>query len=110
MIIEFKSKAAGSFFMTEPVAQMVFSAIGVELTPKGIFTPEQVPVIRSRLATAIQSTRAQDRDALNRYDEAQREAAHSAAELPVGLSQRAFPLLDMLAKAEKKNVAIVWGV
>jgi hypothetical protein len=110
VIIEFKSKAAGSFFMTEPVAQMVFAAIGAELTPKGIFTEDQVPVIRARLAAAIQSTRAQDRDALNLYDETQRESAAPAAELPVGLSQRAFPLLDMLAQAEKKKVSVVWGV
>jgi hypothetical protein len=110
VIIEFKSKAAGSFFMTEPVAQMVFSAIGVELTPKGLFTEEQVPVIRARLAAAIQSTRAQDRDALNLYDETQRESAAPASELPVGLSQRAFPLLDMLAQAEQKKVSVVWGV
>jgi hypothetical protein len=110
VIIEFKSKAAGSFFMTEPVAQMVFAAIGIELTPQGIFTQEQVPVIRSKLAAAIQSTRAQDRDALNRFDEAQRESMSPASELPVGLSQRAFPLLDMLAQAEKKKAAVVWGV
>jgi hypothetical protein len=30
--------------------------------------------------------------------------------MPVGLSQRAFPLLDMLKAAEKKGVPIVWGV
>ncbi len=47
---------------------------------------------------------------MSQHDEAVRQGEASGKELPVGLSQRAFPLLDMLTAAEKKNVAVVWGV
>jgi hypothetical protein len=39
-----------------------------------------------------------------------REGLTSMQELPIGLSQRAFPLLEMLTAAEKKKVPVVWGV
>jgi hypothetical protein len=110
VIIEFKSKAAGAFFMTEPVMKMVFSAMGVEFSPKGIFTEEQVPRMREALANAIERTKQQDQARMSQHDEAVRQGEASGKELPVGLSQRAFPLLDMLTAAEKKNVAVVWGV
>jgi hypothetical protein len=110
VIIEFKSQAAASFFMTEPVAQMVFRAIGQELTPQGIFTKEQVPEVRARLARAIAQTRPQDRQAIDRHEDALREGETVSEELPIGLSQRAFPLLDMLLAAEKEQAAVVWGV
>ena len=110
VIIEFKSKATGSFFMTEAVAQIVFDALGRELTPQGIFTAEQVPAVRRELAAVVERSRQQDRQALDQHDEAVRQNERSAQDLPVGLSQRAFPLLDMLTRAEEKNVAVVWGV
>lgn len=110
MITEFKSKAAGAFFMTEPVMRMVFAALGQEFSAKGIFTVEQVPVVREKLARAIAQSRAQDRAAIAQHEEASQSGETSARELPIGLSQRAFPLLEMLEAAEKKKVPVVWGV
>lgn len=110
MIIEFKSKAAGAFFMTEPVMKMVFSAMGVAFSPKGIFTEEQVPGARAALASAIECAKQQDQARLGQHDEAVRLGEASGNDLPVGLSQRAFPLLDMLTAAEKQKVPVVWGV
>lgn len=110
MIIEFKSKAAGAFFMTEPVMKMVFAAIDVEFTPKGIFTETQVPLIRERLAQAIERSRGADQARIHQHDDAVRQGEASGRDLPVGLSQRAFPLLEMLTAAEKKKVSVVWGV
>ena len=110
MIIEFKSKAAGAFFMTEPVMRMVFASIDQEFAPKGIFTEDRVPLVRQKLAQAVEQSRRQDHARLNQHDDAMREGQATAQELPVGLSQRAFPLLEMLTAAEKKKVAVVWGV
>ena len=110
MIIEFRSKAAGGFFMTEPVMKMVFAAIGQEFSAKGIFTEAQIPGVRSRLAAAIDQSRKQDQSRLHQHDESVREGLTAVQELPIGLSQRAFPLLEMLTAAEKKNVPVVWGV
>jgi hypothetical protein len=110
VIIEFRSKAAGGFFMTEPVMKMVFAAIGQDFAVKGIFTEAQIPEVRSRLAAAIDQSRKQDQSRLNQHDESVREGLTAMQELPIGLSQRAFPLLEMLTAAEKKKVPVVWGV
>jgi hypothetical protein len=110
VIIEFKSKATGGFFMTEPVMKMVFSAIGQEFSEKGIFTEEQLPIARAKLQAIVEQSRMADRSRLKSHDEAVHEGEASAKDLPVGLSQRAFPLLEMLTAAEKKNVPVVWGV
>ena len=110
MIIEFKSKAAGAFFMTEPVMKMVFSAMQMEFSAKGIFTEEQVPQMRARLAAAIDRAKQLDQARLSQHDGAVREGEASGRDLPIGLSQRAFPLLEMLTAAEKKKVSVVWGV
>ena len=47
---------------------------------------------------------------LEQHDDAVGSGEAISKEMPVGLSQRAFPLLDMLKAAEKKGVPIVWGV
>ena len=96
--------------MTEPVMKMVFSAIGQEFSEKGIFTEQQVPVVRAKLQSVVEQSRAADRQRLEGHDEAVREGEATAKDLPVGLSQRAFPLLEMLTAAESKNVPVVWGV
>ncbi len=110
MIIEFKSKAAGAFFMTEPVARMVLSAAGLDYTEKGIVTAERVPQVRHTLAQAIARSKQLDQDRLTAHEEAVREGEASSRETPVGLSQRAHPLFEMLTAAERLQVAVVWGV
>ncbi|MBU3724755.1 MAG: DUF1840 domain-containing protein [Burkholderiaceae bacterium] len=96
--------------MTEPVMKMVFAAMEVEFAPKGIFTEERVPLVREKLAQAVARSRQQDQARLNQHEEAARAGEAVGQELPVGLSQRAFPLLEMLTEAEKKKVSVVWGV
>jgi hypothetical protein len=110
VIIQFKSKASGGFFMTEPVMKQVFSAMGEEFSEKGIFTQERVPLVREKLARIVERSRVEDRSRLESFDEAVREGEAAPKDLPVGLSQRAYPLLDMLTTAEKKRVPVVWGV
>ncbi len=110
MIIEFKSKAAGAFFMTEPVARLVLSAAGLDYAEKGIVIAERVPEVRKTLALAIARSKQQDQDRLVAHEEAVREGEASSRETPVGLSQRAHPFLEMLTAAERQQVAVVWGV
>jgi hypothetical protein len=110
MIIEFKSKAAASFYMTEPVTRLVFSAIGHEFAPSGIFTAEQVRAIRFKLGHAIEQSRLRDRASIAQQDESSLAGESSAQDPQIGLSQRAFPLLEMLTAAEKHQVPVVWGV
>lgn len=110
MIVEFKSKAAGAFLMTEPVMRMVFAALDLEVAPQGIITAEQVPAIRAKLEAAVSQARLEDRAQLAQHDEARMSGQAIPRDVPIGLSQRAYPLLDMLRAAEAKKVPVVWGV
>ncbi|MEY3994561.1 MAG: hypothetical protein RLZZ113_1666 [Pseudomonadota bacterium] len=56
--------------MTEPVAKLVFAAIDMELSEKGIFTAEQVPAIRRKLDKAVEQSRQQDHARLEQHDDA----------------------------------------
>jgi hypothetical protein len=44
------------------------------------------------------------------YNESILPQESTTQDLEVGLSQRAFPLLEMLIAAEKQKVPVVWGV
>ena len=108
-LVRFTSKAAGEIFMFEDNARRLFDILGKDATPKGIITADQVPAAIARLRAAI--------------DEEKRLAA--AAPAPehnpddqalagnpqfVRLGQRAYPLLDMLERAARKGVDVLWGV
>lgn len=109
-LVRFTSKAAGEIFMFEDNARRLFEILGKDATPKGIITAAQVPEAIARLRAAV--------------DEEKRLAAAPApspssnpddetrADHPqfVSLGQRAYPLLDMLERAARKHVDVLWGV
>lgn len=70
--------------------------------PSGIITADQVPAALLQLKAAADAARAADRD---RADQALPGTA-----VRVGLSQRAFPLIEMLERAARKSADVVWGV
>jgi hypothetical protein len=47
---------------------------------------------------------------MTQYNESNLPTESNAQDLEVSLSQRAFPLLEMLIAAEKQKVPVVWGV
>ncbi len=67
--------------------RLVFSAIGYEFAPSGIFTAEQVPAIRLKLAHAIEQSRSQDGVTLAQHDESSLAGESNAQDFQVGLSQ-----------------------
>lgn len=103
----FRSRAAGEIFMFAETAQRIFDIIGKPAAPRGVITAEQLPEALARLAAAVEAERAQtaaaDGQAADRGDE-------PAAAAPVTLGQRAFPLLEMLRAAQKKQVDVTWGI
>ncbi len=107
MLYKFKSKAAGDVIMTGPVGDAVLRAMGREPAPQGIFTPAQMPALVAALEAAVA---AEDR----RRAEAEAAALAEGRELPpregVGLRQRAWPLLQMIERAQAADKDIVWGV
>lgn len=112
MLVVFKSDAAAEVIMFGDVAKKLLAILGKDAeVAKGIVTVEQLPDAIARLHAAIdedkarQTTRGEDED---RDDEAGPERSGMAA--PVGLAQRAWPLLEMLEASKKEGVPVVWGV
>ncbi len=103
MLITFRSKAAGDVHMFAENAQTLLGVIGKKLEPpekpRGIITAAEVPAALEKLKAAADVARVEQRQTQDLPD----------AHLSVSLSQRAFPLIEMLERAAKKDADIVWG-
>jgi hypothetical protein len=114
-MIRFLSKAAASFVMTDPVAEQVFKALHLELQVPGVWTVDRLEEIAARLEEALQSAKEQDRTAELSLQRA-REAALARGEmddliprdLPIGLSRRLVPVLQMVRRAQTEGQPVVW--
>jgi hypothetical protein len=104
MLITFKSKAAGDINMFSEHAAELLAVMGKQLdpeaAPRGIITADEVPTALAKLKAAADSARAEQRATQDL----------PGAHLSVSLSQRAYPLIEMLERAAKKPADIVWGV
>lgn len=105
MIFTFRTKATGELIMlsqhAQPLLEMAGKALDISMEPQGVFTPEQLPAAIAGIEAALRA--AEDPD----FDEDDPEEAERARQY-VGLGQRAFPLLDMLRKAQAKDVNVTW--
>jgi hypothetical protein len=102
VIYKFKSKAAGDVIMMGPNGDQVLRLIGKEPAAKGIIEPAAMPAAMAALEQAIAA------------DDAARKAAaddrNDAPQDRVSLRQRAWPLVEMMKRAQAANQEIVWGV
>jgi hypothetical protein len=107
MLYKFKSKAAGDVIMTAPIGDRLLRLLGREPAPKGIFEAPAMPGVIATLEAAIAAEEAARRAA-------EAEAAAEGRSLPErdgpGLRQRAWPLIEMLKRAQAAGEPIVWGV
>jgi hypothetical protein len=107
MIYKFKSKAAGDVIMMGPTGDAVLRAAGREPAPQGIFEPAALPAARASIERAVA-----DDDAARA--EAEAKAKAEGVKPPradgIGLRQRAWPLVEMMKRAEAAGEPIVWGV
>ena len=107
-LVIFRSKAAADITMFAENARRIFEVIGRPESARGVITAEQVPDALQRLTAAVDQEKAQHRaasaDAANDEPEGQGTAARG-----VTFSQRAFPLMEMLRAAQKKNADVTWG-
>jgi hypothetical protein len=106
MLITFKSKATADVPMYAENAKVLLAIVGKSLepesAPRGIITAAEAPDALARLKAAAEASRQNERGAPR--DEEPGQA------ISVGLAQRAFPLIDMLARAAKDGRDVVWGV
>ncbi len=108
MLIPFTSKAAADFFMLQTHAAPLFELMGKPLTAQGVIAASDTAACLSKLQIGLENIAA-DNPAI--ASEPSSEPNHDGAATPsVGLKQRAWPLLDMLARASNKQVDVLWGV
>jgi hypothetical protein len=107
MLYKFKSKAAGDVIMTAAAGDQLMRAMGREPAAQGIIEPKQM----AAAAAAIEAAIAADEQA---RAQAEAEAAAEGRRLPpregVSLRQRAWPLVEMMKRAQRADEPIVWGV
>ena len=113
MLYEFKSKAAGTVVMTQPVAERLLGIIGKPPAPAGVFEPEHMAAAIAALQAAI------EREAVTRDDKSvgtaggkdeTQDDAQGDSSKHVSLKQRAWPLIDLMKAALAADQRITWGV
>lgn len=115
MLVTFKSSASADVIMFGEVADKLLKILGKDPDgAKGIVTVEQLPGAIERLKTAIEEDRARQAE-LERQrnlddEQADHEAGRTGMAAPVGLAQRAWPLLVMLEQSLGEETPVVWGV
>jgi hypothetical protein len=115
MLYTFKSSASADVLMLGDSAKKLVAIMGKDpADTQGIVTAGQLPDAIARLRAAIEEDRARqaelERQRSEQDEAADREAGRTGMAAPVGLAQRAWPLLDMLETAHKEQVPVIWGV
>jgi hypothetical protein len=109
MLVTFKSRAAADVPMYAENARLLLAVVGKALEPesgpRGIIVAADVPAALAKLKAAADAARGADRDRNNTAQD-----ATPGIPLTVGLSQRAFPLIEMLESAAREGRDVVWGV
>ncbi len=111
MLYKFKSKATGDVIMLEPQGRQILQLIGKSPDAKGIVLSDEMPAAIQALREAV----AQEEEALAAAEHAQnsQEGAQTSVQSASGsirLKQRVVPFIDMLQRAHRENVDVVWGV
>jgi Domain of unknown function (DUF1840) len=110
-LVVFRSKAAGEIFMFAETTRRILEIIGRPDAPRGVITAEQVPDALSRLVAAVEQEKARAKEAATAAEQDDKRGKEGpAAEAPITLGQRAFPLIEMLRAAQKRQVDVTWGV
>ena len=109
MLVTFKSHASADVIMFGDAAKKLIGILGKDpADAKGILTAI------ARLKAAIEEERARqaelERQRGHADEEAEKEAGNTGMAAPVGLAQRAWPLLAMLEESLREETPVVWGV
>lgn len=103
MLVTFRSSETGEIIMFADIARLLLTAIGKDCTARGTFTPaEMLPAAEALQRAVARSEQPTEED---------EEASRAKGEEPqVGLSRRAWPLIDMLERTARRGERghIVW--
>lgn len=107
MLYKFRSKAGSDVIMMGPNGDEVLRLIGKGPAPKGIIEPEAMPAAIAAIEHAVAAD-----EAARAQQEAEAQAEGKTLEPREGvtLRQRAWPLIEMMRRAQPAGHDIVWGV
>ena len=101
MLIKFQSDV-GTLTMFDDVAVPLLKLMGHSGAVPSAIMPEDIPAALVKLKTAVAAQPdSPDPAAATRGDQEE-------GELPVSLKQRAFPLIELLERAAKRECEVVW--
>lgn len=107
MTYTFKSKVTGEVLMLRADAEKVLAAMGLSTAARGIIEPPAMPAAMAAIELAMtreESSQPRVDTVAHGSDEA------DSGEAAVSLRQRAWPLLEMMRRAQAEAEPVVWGV
>lgn len=113
MLVKFNSSTSGQIMMFSPAARQLLEILHKDCTARGVITAEQLPeaIERLRLAVAGGSSSTAEPVAAQTTAAAQNDRSNddqAADGPPIGLAQRAFPLIELLEWTRKEDGYILW--
>lgn len=105
MLVTFQSKAAPAVTMLRDQAEYLLGLIGRRLDSQGVITHGDLPGSIKRLECELSEAERTER----RMDRAHH--VESSDRMPANeLSQRAWPLLQLMHESERQQADIIWGL
>ncbi len=106
MLVRFSCNAYGDITMFGDIAEKLLKMMGQTGHIPGAIYPEDVNAARTHLQEAI----AREKKAASGKQKTQDDGENDNPEkkAPIGIEVRAFPLLEMLEAASRKNVHVKW--
>ena len=101
MLVKFESEA-GTLTMFGDVAVPLLKLMGHTGTVPSAILPEDIPAAVTRLKAAVSAKPDAPGPA------AEKHADQNQKEIPVSLKQRAFPLIELLERAAKRDCEVMW--
>ncbi|EXI69555.1 MAG: hypothetical protein AW08_00048 [Candidatus Accumulibacter adjunctus] len=108
MLVKFTSSTSGQIMMFAAVARQLLESIGKDCSARGVITTEQLPEAITRLRQAAAEHKATP--PASSVDDAGRASTVGDDDdaRPVGLGQRAFPLIELLQWTQQEEGFVLW--
>jgi len=101
-LVIFRSRAASEIIMLAETAHRLLELAGKSVADRGVITAAQIDDALARLQSAV--------DAEPPVAAPPADPAADPGAPPVTLRQRAYPLIEMLRAAQKRQVDVTWGI
>lgn len=119
-LLEFRSKAAGGFFLLPATFQEICKVLGRSFSQSGSWTVDELPqiletleqeVAREKKMLATEEATLREKEACGRgYPTEGEEQRRRQREDFVSFGMRTVPLREMLRAAIAKRVPVMWGI